>query len=85
MEKVVGPRMRRNSSLLELVVQQSVSSKRMRPTTHGSTNRHGNPATNSRITALKGHVLKPKSVTRSQCDRSFNIVSEFDYLGYELK
>jgi hypothetical protein len=44
MENVVGPRMRRNSSSLELVVQHSVSSRRARPATHGSTNRAGNPA-----------------------------------------
>lgn len=47
MEKVVGPRMRRKSSSLELVVQHSVSSNRARPATHGNTNRVGNPETHT--------------------------------------
>lgn len=65
MEKVVGPRMSRNSSSLELVVQHSVSSSRARPATHGSTNRAGNPATNSCITMHIGeHNILLKNVSK---------------------
>jgi hypothetical protein len=71
MEKIVGPRIMRNSSSLVFVVQQRVSSNRARATTQGSTNRAGNPVTHSHITSYIGACLENKisSKTTARKDR----------------